>query len=191
MEVSSVFALKSTRRFKEAAKSNMAEWFREFLRNNPPKKMNGTNHLAPLKQFMKFMKRALRKLRPEHASGVESGTWKLPCGLSSAKAWAFFEKQFAQLRVHLMPAVKDAAPKQSPCKGRFQIVPAEPAPQVDFLHRRRRAPKATTWERIGGQLVPVLDRASFLRRPSEDGPVKKGAVSRNEKRGQTKPQARR
>ncbi len=167
----------------------MADWFREFLRNHPPKKMNGTNHLAPLKVFMKYMKKALRNHRPEGSSGIQKGDWRLPCGLKSSKAWVFFEKLFAQLRVHMMPAVKDVAPKQSSRKGRFQIVPTEVKPPVDVAHRRRRQPSSAALELVNGQWVKVISPESFLRRPTMDGPVVKGSVARRDKRGPTKPNA--
>lgn len=195
MQVSHALVLKSTRRFKEATKSNMGEWFREFLRANPPKKLTKGNHLAPLKEFMKLIKNSLRTLRPEGASGVESGKWRLPCGLTAKKAWAFLEKQFAQLRANMMPAMKDAAPKQPSCKGRFQIVPAEQNSPTELVHRRRREPKSTTWENVNGCLMPILDPASFIRRPRDpnwrtDQPKTAAPTKRREKRGQSKPNAR-
>lgn len=178
----------SIRRFKHEAKRNMAKWFREFLRNHSSKKFAKNNYLAPLKAFTKFMKSALRNKRPEGASGLEKGEWKLPCGLKCAKAWKLFEKLFAQLRANMMPAMKDAALKQPSCKGRFQIVPAEPNP-TELVRRCRRPPSSAGLELVNGQWVRVINPESFLRRPMLDGPVKKGAVNRNEKRGQTKPRA--
>jgi len=198
MQVQNALASKSIRRFKEASKTYMAEWFREFLRTHPSKKLAANNYLAPLKQFMKHMKNELRKMRPAGASGVAEGNWKLPCKLKSAKAWAFLEKQFAQLRIHMMPAVRDTAPKHVVPKGSFQIVPSQPKlPVNDDVPRRKRKPvSSTTFMRVGEMILPVINSEAFLRRPRDEvwkslhEKVAKAPTNRREKRGQTKPNAR-
>lgn len=183
MKIKQAIELKSIRRFKQATKTYMADWYEEFLRIGPAKKRTPANWWASFKAFAKRLKNALRKIQPEHATGLEQGSWRLPCGLTAQKAWRFLRRQLERLRKSLAaPQRQEVSPPAT--KKRFVIVPkSQTASKSVRPIRRVRQAKGDE----DGAVFSTLCTDAFLRRPELDGPVKKGRLMRREARGQSKP----